>query len=54
MILAFWVSERYAGMKFIRNDRGAARKGDGHFGLNPEIDLQSSILRMEKSIAAMH
>jgi hypothetical protein len=49
----FLRSERYAGMKFIRNDRGAARKGDLHFGVNSDIDPQSSIRGMEKSMAAM-
>jgi hypothetical protein len=39
----FWISESYAGREFIRNDRGAAKKRDGHFDVNLDIDLQNSI-----------
>jgi hypothetical protein len=35
--------KNYAGREFIRSSRGAARTGDGHFNVNPDIDLQSSI-----------
>jgi hypothetical protein len=34
----FWVSKSYAEKELIPNGRGAARKG-----VNPDIDLQSSI-----------
>jgi hypothetical protein len=47
-LLTFWASENYAGREFIRNGRGAARKGDWHFNVNPGTDLQSSISRTEK------
>jgi hypothetical protein len=39
----FSTSENCVEREFIRVGRGAARKGDRHFDVNPEIDLQSSI-----------
>jgi hypothetical protein len=40
---SFWVSESYAGREFIPNERGAARKGDEYFDINPDIDIQCNI-----------
>jgi hypothetical protein len=50
----FWVSESYTGREFIRNGKGAGRKDDRHFNVNPDIDLQINIWGMEKSIARLH
>jgi hypothetical protein len=42
-LLAFRISENDAGKEFIRNGKGAERKGHNYFDVNPNIDLQSSI-----------
>jgi hypothetical protein len=52
----FWLltSENCAGSEFVENGREVARNGDGCFDVRPNLNLQSSILGIERAIAATH